>query len=205
MIQCKWRWWSLKVGGGSSSIVGSASSLHHPAPSSGQPLHFFWISFRYSAPSSGQLWHLLTVFLFGYSFTTQQIFRVILKTGHSKNQTKHSNFKNIFMQYSHKKPWIELITSFSDFSPLPPLRTPAPGMTILKTPCICNQNLHWIQTYITNIYHFKNFSSSFFSSLCPYLSPVCSPHRPCTLLQVKQKISSHKNILWEGFVLSKPL
>ena len=30
-----WRCWSLKVGGGSSSIVGSASSLHHPAPSSG--------------------------------------------------------------------------------------------------------------------------------------------------------------------------
>ena len=26
---------NLKVGGGSSSIVGSASSLHHPAPSSG--------------------------------------------------------------------------------------------------------------------------------------------------------------------------
>ena len=28
------------------------------------------------------------------------------------------------------------------------------------------------------------FSSPIFSPLCPHLSPLCSPHRPCTLLQV---------------------
>ena len=28
------------------------------------------------------------------------------------------------------------------------------------------------------------FSSPIFSPLCPHISPLCSPHRPCTLLQV---------------------